>query len=581
MMTMRYLLLSLLLLLMTPTSWAAFNAYLQQETITEGETVELVLESQGQSSATPDTTPLLQSFEILGNSRSSQVNIINGQMSAQTRWSLTLSPRQPGRLTIPALELEGEQTTPLTLMVKPAEVATAASGAPLFIESAVDLKTPYLQQMVHYRVQLFYRAKLAEGRLSNPEIDNVLIQQLGEDREFTTKRNGVGYRVVERNYALFPQQSGSITIPAPVLDARIIVPASRGRSGSPINDLFNSGRLNTTKAVRIRGTAEVLEVRPRPPAHQHEPWLPAKSLQLSEVWHPEQEEISVGQPLSRTLTIEAEAVSGTMLPDLEPAPINGFKLYPEPASQQSQATTEGMVGRKVRKIAYIPTQAGQFTLPALELKWWNSRENRMELAQLPARTITVLPAAGSSPQPPAERVPQQQPLISNTPSTASTAATVPQAPTVNTTRQPTLWLWTTVLFALLWLMSLLLWWRNRNRVTKAAMPPADTVTPKSCSHYRKAFQQGCRDHHPQQARTALLQWASCHWTDAPPIGLEGVAERLDNPMVSELLSELDRALYQQAEQRWDGAPLLQHLNQLPEQKSARNGEAALQPLYPS
>jgi hypothetical protein len=577
-MTMRKTLLSLLLLL-PATTWATFNAYLQQESITEGETAELVLEIRGQSSAVPDTTPLLESFEILGNSRSSQVNIINGQMSAQTRWILTLSPKQPGRLTIPPLELDGEQSAPLTLTVKPAEVATAASGAPLFIESSVDLRTPYLQQMVHYRVQLFYRAKLAEGRLSDPEIDNVLIQQLGEDREFTTKRNGVGYRVVERNYALFPQQSGSITIPAPVLDARIVVAASQGRSGSPLNDLFNGSRLNTTRALRIRGNAEELEVRPRPPAHQHEPWLPAKALQLNEQWQPDQDEIRVGEPLSRTLSIEAEGLIGTMLPDLEPAASAGFKLYPEPASQESQSTREGVVGRKVRKIAYIPTQAGQFTLPPLELKWWNSRENRMELAQLPARTLTVLPAVASSPQP---QPAVQQRLQAQPPSPASLPAAQPAgtpASAAPTTRQPTLWLWTTVLFALLWLLSLLLWWRNRGRFTAAATPPADAAVPKSCDRYRKAFLQGCRDNDPQQARSALLQWTACHWPDNPPRGLDGVAQRLDNPMVAELLTALDRALYQQTLHHWDGAPLQQHLSQLPATQRPE-GEETLQPLYP-
>ncbi len=580
---MRQTLLSILLLLTCSNAWSAFNAWLSQESIHEGESVELHLEIRGQSSATPDTTPLLTQFEILGNSHSSQVNIINGQMSAHTRWTLTLSPRQPGQLTIPALELNGEQTTPLQLTVKPAEVATAASGAPLFIESSVDLQTPYLQQMVHYRVQLFYRAKLSEGRLSDPEIDNALIQPLGEDKEFTVKRNGLGYRVVERNYALFPQHSGPLTIPAPVLDARILVPASQGRSHNPLNDLFNGNRLNTTKAVRIRGHEQTLEVRPRPPEHQHQPWLPARSLQLSEQWQPEVEEISVGQPLSRTLTLEAEAVAGTMLPDLTPETPQGFKLYPEPSTQQSQTTREGMVGRKVRKIAYIPTRAGEYTLPALTLQWWNSRENRMEVAQLPQRSVTVVPAASAPP--PTQPPPAPSPSPRQTPASSvpTPLSTVTAEPPPTTTLQPTFWLWTTLVFALLWVASLLLWWWNSKR-TSTPHPPSPAGDPHkgdNCSPQRKAFHNACSNHNPQRARSALLQWASCHWPDTPPKGLDGLAQRLDNPTVQTLLAELDRTLYQQHTHDWDGAPLQQHLRTLPAQRPGKREKDVLLPLYPN
>lgn len=569
-------LLSILLLLLSPSTWGAFNAWLERETIREGESVQLQLESRGQSNATPDTTPLLKAFEILGTSRSSQVNIINGEMSALTRWTVTLSPRRAGTVTIPPLDLNGEQSAPLTLTVLPAEVASAASGAPLFIESAIDLKTPYLQQMVHYRVQLFYRAKLAEGRLSDPEMENVLIQPLGEDREFTSKRNGVGYRVVERNYALFPQQSGTLTIPAPVLDARIIVPTQQSRSGHSLNNLFNGGRRNTTKAVRIRGPQQTLEVRPRPPAHQHERWLPAQALQLSERWQPELDEITVGRPLTRTLTIEAEAVSGTMLPDLTPQTPTGFKLYPEPSSQESLDTPQGVSGRKVRKIAYIPTQAGRYILPPLELKWWNTQEKRMELAQLPEREITVLPAVTATPQTTA-------PTAQTTP--AQPAPTIPQQTTVATsavepTLQPTFWLWTTLVFALLWIVSLLLWWRSKVTHTSSSPSTAATEITDSCKNHQKTFLNACSNNSPRLARTALLQWAGCHWHSDPPKGLDGLAQRLDNPVLTELLAELDRALYQQAQNgSWDGAPLQQHLRTLPDTKQ-RAVKSGLPPLYP-
>mgnify|MGYP003974537793 FL=1 len=582
-MTQSFIPLLLILTLFTTQSWAEFSAQLKRDTIQEGESVQLILQSDGQASGEPDTTPLLQQFEILGNSRSSQVNIINGKMSARTSWNLTLSPKLIGTITLPALEFNGEHSAPLTLKVHPVETTSAEQGSPLFIESSVDLKTPYIQQMVHYRVQLFYRAKLAEGSLSDPQLENTLIQRLGEDREFTTKRNGVGYRVVERNYALFPQQSGRYTIPAPVLDARIIQSNNSSRGPRhPLNDLFNSGRFNSTQAVRIRGEAQTLNVRPRPPSQQRGEWLPAQALQLSEQWLPEEEEVEVGMPLSRTLIIEAEGVVGTMLPDLTPVADAGFKLYPEPATQESSATSEGMISKKVRKIAYIPTQAGSFTLPAVTLQWWNSRKNRMEVATLPSKTITVVAAVNTAVNSPENSIEQSEPIAPAavvSPQSQLTPQSIPPTTQPPPTERITLWHWTTLLFALLWLLTLLLSWRRRRPQSPSEKPDLNSE-PSSCKAAQKQLFAACNNNHPQQARAALLEWAACRWPDEPPTGLGALAQRLDHPILSALLSELDQALYQQGESSWDGAPLHQHLRQLPKEKRSKTDTSPLQPLYP-
>lgn len=574
-------LLLLLSLILSPLQ-AAFHAALERDTIQEGETVVLQLQSSGQQSGEPDTTALQQDFEVVGSSRSSQVNIINGQMNAQTIWSLTLSPRRVGELTIPALHYNGEQSTPLHLTVTEVEAATAEQGAPLFIETEVDNASPYLQQMVHYRVQLYYRAKLAEGSLSNPKIDNVLIQQLGEDREFTAKRNGVGYRVVERNYALFPQQSGTITIPAPVLDARIIQPNSTNRGRNRLEDLFNNGRMSTTRSVRIRGEEKSLSVRPRPKAHQAARWIPAEQLLLSESWNPEADEVQIGVPLSRTLTLQAESLTGTMLPDITPEAVEGFKLYPEPSTQQTETSSRRVVGTKVRKIAYIPTKAGEFTLPAIELSWWNSREKRTEVAEIPARTLTVLPAEGATETTPPEPAPSTSDIpvaeSSAVEPTAHSTSSTPSGSIPTVHYQPTLWLWGTLAFALLWLVTLLLWWRSR--ATTESREETMESEPTSCKGARKQFFAACDSSQPQQARIALLQWAACHWPDDPPKGLDALAQRLDTPAVPELLSELDGALYQQGAAVWCGDALAQHLRRLPEQQREKEKERQLRPLYP-
>ena len=82
---------------------ADLQAWLDRTRVAEGETVRLTLEAQGQVSGRPETAPLEQDFEVLGMSTGSRLNIVNGRTDARTTWTLTLSPRRSGTLTVPSL----------------------------------------------------------------------------------------------------------------------------------------------------------------------------------------------------------------------------------------------------------------------------------------------------------------------------------------------------------------------------------------------------------------------------------------------------------------------------------------------
>ncbi len=340
---------------------------LDRDRITAGETARLMVEAEGQVSGSPDTGPLTKDFDILGVASGSRVNIINGRMDARTTWTISLSPKRSGKLTIPPLELNGDKSQPLTLLVSEAPVATGpTAGNKIFIETEVDRSDPYVQGMVRYRVRLFHRVKLADGSLSEPRLDNALVRRLGEDTEAIVERGGRQYRVIERQYAIFPQVSGELILPAPVLDARVPEKSSRRRGpfqgffgrdpfddpffgGSPLDDMFT-----TTRPVRVRGQAQVLKVRPRPDQISGSQWLPAESVLLIENWQPEDDKVRVGDPLTRTVTIRARGLTGEQLPDLDPGRLGEFKVYPDRAKTNTRNLDQSIEGEKSRSIAFVP-----------------------------------------------------------------------------------------------------------------------------------------------------------------------------------------------------------------------------------
>jgi hypothetical protein len=569
---------------------ADVNTWLDRDRIGEGETVQLTLEVQGQASGRPDTAPLEQDFEVLGMSTGSRMNIVNGRTDARTTWTLTLSPRHSGRLTIPPLRVGNRRSAALTLEVADAPAPQPGSDADILIETELAPREPFVQGQVLYTVRLLHTVPISGGQLSEPGPDNTLVQRLGEDREYTTTRGDRRYQVIERRYALFPQTSGRLELPAPVFDGEI--PDKSRQRTSPFRRFFGDdpffGRdpfddlLTPTRRVRVRGEPAVLDVQPRPAAAQGGDWLPAEQLELRGEWQPDATAAHVGEPVTLLLTVEARGLTGGQLSSPAPEAVDGFRVYPDQAQRQTDRKATGVTGRLQQKIAFLPERAGELALPPIEVKWWDTQENRERVARLPGRVLQVSPAAGQSealapagaPSPPASAA---APARSAAP---ATAAAEPSRDASQRPRTVLPWPWISAVLAGGWLSTLLLW-RRRTRVARLSRPEnPGAVGSGTASTARKRFLIACQAGDAAAARRALLAWTAAHWPDDPPRGLEALAQRLPDPEVREALAELNRALYREGG-HWNGTRLAKTLRRLPARDS-RNGERkeALAPLYP-
>ncbi len=572
------LLLASTLSILQTVAWAGFSAQLEQTTITEGESVRLFLESDEQTSSQPDLSPLESAFEILGSSRSSRVSIINGNMSTTTSWTLTLSPKQPGTVDIPPLALNGSNSEPLTLQVNPASATSTTDDSPVFIEIEIDQDRPYLQQMVHYTARLYYQSRLTEGNLSDPVAANALIRRLGKDREYSTEKSGRRYQIIERHYALFPQQSGPLEVKPPILNAQVVIPAASRPGNSPLDRFLNNSRLSATKPIRIRGETITLEVRPIPDMMVGKEWIPAQGLILEEQWQPELTEIDVGVPLNRTITIEAHGLDGTQLPDLTPPQSPDINIYPDPSTSETLLHEAQLIGRKVRQLAYIPTRVGTHTLPPVRLVWWNTREHRMEETTLPERTIHVLPAADLQPPiPNTTGTANVQPIPSTTGPALQLQPT--QSASVDTSHSP--WLWSTLLFALLWLATLLFFgWKNSHNRSSPVASLTTTNPIPDCNTVKHQLLDACDVNDPHQARQLLIEWAACLYPENPPAGLDGIAQISGDHTLKKALQQLDQTLYHADNPPWDGHLLSTVLKQIPPIPPENQQRSPLPPLYP-
>ncbi len=611
-------LLALLLMLAAGPGASAVRAMLDRDTVYMGDTFTLTIESDGQSSnRQPDLAPLEKDFEVLGTSTRTQVSIFNGRRSDKRQWHVQLQPRHLGLLHIPSLSVGGQQTAPLELKItEPPQQTAAQAGRHVFIETETDTagKPVYVQQQIPYTVRLFYDDRLQEGELSAPEPDNAVVERLGKENRYDTVRNGRQYHVIERNYVISPEKSGSLHIPPALFRGRITVPQQQrtrpARSpleeflnNSPFaNDPFFRNRLggspfgnafaNPGQPITVRSSAIDMTIKPRPATASHN-WLPAEAVTLTDSWTENPPQLKVGEPVSRTITIQAKGLSGSQIPELAITAPAGVRLYPEAPTQENRTDGTTIYGVRSQTLSYIPSAQGTLDIPAITLDWWDTRHDKAAHTALPAWQLNVLPSApGSASETQAATPPAtaQPATTANADDTEAAQADHSLAATIHDVMQTTRpWLIAggVSLLALVILLTMLAR-RARQRhpaTASASKKPGLQTSGHSKQPNRKSvlreLENACAANDRQAAVRALLSLGQTYWPDDAPHSLGALAARIEKGQVQ--LRELDHSLYAAGATAWNGATLWNAFRHgLQEKKAAgQPHDDGLGPLYPN
>src|SRR5690606_2987197 len=141
--------------------------------------------------------------------------------------------------------------------------------------------------------------------------------------------------------------------------------------------------------LRLRSEEQQLDINAMPTQFAGAPWLPARKVTLSEHWSASRDQLKVGEPITRSITITAEGLTAGQISPLIPDSIDGLTFYPDQAQTDEQKTAEGVTGTRIETFAIVPNRSGEFTLPAITLNWWDTSANKMQTAQLPETVVNV------------------------------------------------------------------------------------------------------------------------------------------------------------------------------------------------
>ena len=554
-------------------SWAELTSKVNRTVLDSNETLQLRVRLDAQAfTSEPDFTPLQTDFEILSNSRQQQYSSVNGKAVSYTDWNLTLLPKRTGIILIPSLKYKREISNAVEVTVRAATTSgSAASGKqPIYTETLVDKPAVYIQEQIILTHRLYTSVQLRDYSLSELDIPGAIVQRLG-DSQFQKVINGRNYLVLEVRYAIFPQSSGKLDIPP--LRFGAYETASRSQFGS-----FSSRGnrvFRDTDAKRIDIMARPAHV----PANE---WMPSSKVELSEQWSGDLDSLIVGEPITRTIRINAQGLTGAQILPLPIIESPNYKVYPDQPQLEEQAIGDGVLGTRTESLALVPNQAGELVIPAIEMRWWDTKNQRMQTASLPATKVQVNPSTAINSAPLADNAPltTMEPLDLN-PEPAGFFGSVGSAKASMLVKLSLL-----LNALLLATIALLLFSRRKQRTIKKTSSQQKTSPLLNLKQQLKAIEIEAKNNNLIAMRDGIVAWGQCLFAETPPTTLKALSLLLDDAELQQQFAQLDRQLYkgeaESTEDSLDVSLLLQRLKQQStfSRSSVSSSGNGLKPLYP-
>ncbi len=430
------------------SAWAAeFTASVREQTVESGDPVVLTLTLKDASAfENPDLSALDEDFQIFSQAQSSQSSFINGRATSAISWTLHMTPRRKGKVTIPSISLktdEGQMQTQaieielverqarqqprspgITSGNKPKNHADTQSqfrNKDVFVVAETTLgnkKEVYKNQPFLYTIKMVATKPLRE--LAQPDsltVDGAIVEIQGEPDLYPASWQGKRIKILETQYLITPIETGTLEIPPQAFSGRIDPGSSFGSGRDP----FDFGIMEQLVGKPFGVSGGDLSLKIKEPEVEMNPWLPLTSLKLDDEIKGT-ENAKVGEPITRRIMMVVEGNVGSVLPDLEARSTTpDFRVYADKPDTGFSVNQDGktLSGWRQENYTLIPKKSGELTLPAIKVEWWDVNAKKKKVASLPARTITVsgTPAQVAAAQPPAASM--QTPSSSSPSSTPS------------------------------------------------------------------------------------------------------------------------------------------------------------------
>ena len=552
--------LTIFLLTISQSLLAKVDVSIDRDPVVMDESFQLIFESDEQIDGQPDFNTLKKSLTIINSSNRSSTQIINGKITHKQQWVLTALANKAGVIEIPSIKFDKTYSPAVKLRVINAKTKSQRITDDVYLETSLSTDSPYVQAQVVLTIKLYRAIATSNSSLSDPSISGgqAVIEKLGEDKSYEQRNQGRVYNVVERQYVIFPQNSGKLNVEP------IVFQGQTGNAGFFGRDPFGPPAQTIVK----RSESLTLDVKPIPASFTGSTWLPAENISIKETWSVSPEKLTAGDAVTRIIILEATGLAASQLPQLSSGLPNSFKQYPDQPEFEEIQVNQSVVGVRREKMAVIPTVDGSYLLPAIQMPWWNTKKDQQEIAELPERKIIVNPLANT----PVKTDLTDEAKASESELELGSSVISKESQTL---KQQGFWQWLAVVIFVLWLLTLFAWYRSSKHIHSENKHSKQNHANK----LKQVVIQAANQNDAKAVREALVKWGQANWPDE----VINSTHQLKTKMNTELQKELDlidASLYGKTKNNWQG----EQFSQLFKAQKFNVGnkiesERKLEPLY--
>ena len=275
----------------------------------------------------------------------------------------------------------------LALPAAPANgIAQQVAGLEPILRATIDPPRVVVGQQATLRVDV-----LAPNYMTSPpivpdfELRNAVTRKL-PDLNLTEQHGAMTYAGVRFEFAIYPQEPGSYAIADQEVAVRYAAEPPATRQATP-------------RMPRLEFEAFIPDA-----AARLDPFVAANRITVEQVVRRSADPLKVGDAVTRIVTVKAEGTPAMLLPPVRFAAAEGLALYPaQPSAQDSIDRRTGVLSATRQDAAtYMMEKPGDYLLPALAMRWWNVRTDRIETARADTIALHVLdhPQAARAPSAP-------------------------------------------------------------------------------------------------------------------------------------------------------------------------------------
>ncbi|MFC1544675.1 BatD family protein [Gemmatimonadota bacterium] len=356
----------------------------------------------------------MKPFRIIGSSQSSQISVVNGQISAIKSVTYTVLAEREGTFELgPAiLNLAGKSINSNTVSItiggggggagkaqpsqpsgqppaRPApapppvaaprqDTRSSSGDGSVFIRGTTDKKEVFLGEQLTYTFGFYSRVRMTE----NPEYTEPKFKGFWKedvDKEANVSNRTVGgtlYRVQELRYALFPTVAGQADISAARLKYSV----------RNVWNFFDRG-----SAIDLAADPVAIKIKPLPAAGRPENFSGAVGdFKLSASL--DKTDLKVGDAL--TLTVVVQGAGNVRTIDEPPLTgLDNFDIYESSSDVSVGFSGTTVRGRKMFKYVIVPRKAGKIDWPGLELSFFDPVAEKYRSASTGSLAFTVTPGS--------------------------------------------------------------------------------------------------------------------------------------------------------------------------------------------